>query len=72
MTFRIARKLKDKLGAERLLGGTVKRMHRAFRAYENSPFPNLLFIWAMNEVLAGRFKPGSADAADRANLRLAE
>lgn len=63
VSFRIARKLKDKLGADRLLGGTVKRMHRAFRAYENSPFPNLLFIWAMNEVLSGRFKPGSTDAA---------
>jgi len=56
--FRSTRKLMERFKLQRWLGGAVDRLHRSFRAYENSPFSNLLFIWAMREALSGRYKPG--------------
>ena len=48
---------------ERPLGGLRDRLDRHFRAYENSLYANLLFVWAVREAVASGALPREARPA---------
>ena len=53
VAFRLVRKSTEKVKSlKEPLSGVLGRLHKGFRAHENSPYANLLFIWSMREALA--------------------
>jgi hypothetical protein len=56
--FRVLRKAVKLMPAlEAPLGTLRDRLDQRFRAYENSSYANLLFIWAIEQTLAARAAP---------------
>ena len=59
LVFRLVRKVTVKANLRGLLGGLVARLHRRYRAFENTPFANLLFIWALREAISAAPRNGA-------------
>ena len=59
VAFRAVRKATKVAPAlERPFGGLRDRLDRHFRAYENSRYANLLFVWALGQVFPARDRDG--------------
>jgi hypothetical protein len=62
LVFRLVRKVTVKAKLQGVLGVVVARLHRRYRAYENAPFANLLFIWALREAISAGPQQGATAA----------